>query len=381
MTDQPIKQILQKLEVLSDFLAELTSSPAQEEETVVGWVLLVNGATNSKESGAGIILEDPQGALIEQLLHFAFRASNNQAEYEALIAGMLLAKELGIQNLLAKSDSLLVTGQVSREYQAKDPLLARYLDFVRTLAVHFQSFRLIHVPREQNSRADLLSKLASCSRPGRQRSVIRETLVAPKVSDVGSDVQVCTLNFLTVEEGQTSSWLVPYITYLADGCLPSDHAEAQIIKRNATRYTLIDGKLFRRGFSRPLLIYVTLEVGRRLMSELHEGICGSHVGDRALSLRVLRAGYYWPPPEELHSISTLWPFHTWGIDILGPFLVATRQRKLLVVAIEYFTKWIEAEPVASISANVIRAFLWKRIVCRFGVPHRLISDNGTQFTA
>ncbi|XP_027936375.1 uncharacterized protein LOC114191403 [Vigna unguiculata] len=434
MTDQPIKQILQKPEVsgrlakwaielseydisfeprgpikaqvLSDFLAELTPSPAQHEAPEATWILSVDGASNSKGSGAGIILENPQGALIEQSLHFAFRASNNQAEYEALVAGMLLAKELGIYNLLAKSDSLLVTGQVSGEFQAKDPLLSRYLDVVHTLAAHFRSFKLIHVPREQNSRADLLSKLASFSRPGRQRSVIRETLVTPRVSEVESDVQVCALGVMATGQEQSGSWMTPYIVYLADGHLPEDQAVAQVIKKNAARYTLIDGKLFRRSFSRPLLICVASEVGRRLITELHEGTCGSHVGGRALSLRVLRAGYYWPtlkadcqehvkkcsqcqvhadihraPPEELHSISTPWPFHTWGIDILGPFPIATRQRKFLIVAIEYFTKWIEADPVATISANMVKAFLWKRIICRFGVPNRLISDNGTQFTA
>jgi len=121
MTYQPIKQILQKpkvsgrlakwaielskydisfesrgpikAQVLSDFLAELTPSPTKEEEVTAGWILSVDRATNSKGSGAGIILEDPQRALIEQSLHFAFRASNNQVEYETLIAGMLLAKE------------------------------------------------------------------------------------------------------------------------------------------------------------------------------------------------------------------------------------------------------------------------------------------------
>jgi len=77
-------------------------------------------------------LEGPNGLLIEQALRFAFKASNNQAEYEALIAAILLPKEMGPQSLLAKSDSLLVTGQVTEEYQAKDPHIAAYLKTPRT---------------------------------------------------------------------------------------------------------------------------------------------------------------------------------------------------------------------------------------------------------
>ena len=92
-----------------------------------GWIIQQQG------SGAGIILEGPHGLLIEQALRFAFKANNNQADYEALIAGMLLAKEMGAQSLLAKSDSLLVTGQVTREYQAKDPQMAAYLGYVHVL--------------------------------------------------------------------------------------------------------------------------------------------------------------------------------------------------------------------------------------------------------
>ena len=71
--------------------------------------------------------------LIEQALRFAFKASNNQPEYEALSVGMLLAKEMGAQSLLAKSDSLLVIGQVTGEYQAKDPQMAAYLKYVEVL--------------------------------------------------------------------------------------------------------------------------------------------------------------------------------------------------------------------------------------------------------
>ena len=82
-------------------------------------------------------------------------------------------------------------------------------------------------------------------------------------------------------------------------------------------------------------------------------------------------------PEELRSIHSPWPFHTWGIDILGPFPLAIRQMKFLIVAIEYFTKWVEAEPVAQITAHKVQQFVWKNIMCRFGVPKRLVSDNGS----
>jgi len=112
--------------------------------------------------------------LIEQALRFAFKANNNQAEYEAFIVGMLLAKEMGAQSLLAKSDSLLVTVQVTGEYQAKDPQMVTYLGYVQVLKGSFLVFELVHVPREQNARADLLAKLVSSGKGGRERTVIRK---------------------------------------------------------------------------------------------------------------------------------------------------------------------------------------------------------------
>ena len=140
----------------------------------------MDGSSNQQGSGAGIVLERPNGVWIEQALRFAFKASNNQAEYEALIAGILLAKEMGAQSHLAKSDSQLVTGQVTGEYQAKDPQMAAYLTYVQALKGDFAMFELVHVPREQNARADLLAKLASSGKGGRQRTVIQETLKAPR---------------------------------------------------------------------------------------------------------------------------------------------------------------------------------------------------------
>nr|KYP51988.1 Pro-Pol polyprotein [Cajanus cajan] len=135
-------------------------------------------------------------------------------------------------------------------------------------------------------------------------------------------------------------------------------------------------------------------------------MCGSHIGGRALVYKVTRAGYFWPtlrndcvnwvrkcdgcqrhttlhhsPVERIHSILSPWPFNKWGIDILSPFLIAVRQLKFLIVAVDYFNKWIEAEPVATISAEKVRTFLWKNVKCRYSVPQVLVSDNGTQFAS
>ena len=74
-----------------------------------------------------------------------------------------------------------------------------------------------------------------------------------------------------------------------------------------------------------------------------------------------------------------WPFAQWGQDIMGPFPTALRQLKFLVVGIDYFTKWVEAEPLATITEKSIRSFVWRNIICRYGIPRVLVSDNGKQF--
>jgi len=95
---------------------------------------------------------------------------------------MLLAKEMGAKGLLAKSFSLLVTGQVTGEYQAKDPHMTAYLEYIQILRETFEVFELVHVPREQNARTDLLAKLASSGKGGRQRTFIHETLRTPRTT-------------------------------------------------------------------------------------------------------------------------------------------------------------------------------------------------------
>jgi len=179
MTDLPIRKVLQKPDVAgrmmhwavelskfdvqyelkgpikgqvyADFVVELSSAATHQEGADFRWVLSVDRSSNQQGSGAGVILEGTNGLLIKQALRFAFKANNNQAEYEALIVGMLLAKEMGAKSLIAKSDSLLVTGKVTREYQAKDPQMVAYLQYVQILKETFTVFELVHVPREQNA--------------------------------------------------------------------------------------------------------------------------------------------------------------------------------------------------------------------------------------
>jgi len=119
----------------------------------------------------------------------------------------------------------------------------------------------------------------------------QETLKTPRISTYalpGEDsTQVCL-----VEGGET--WITPYQRYLADGVLPMEPTEARVVKKNSSRYTLIDGNVFRHGFTHPTLICVSGEQCTRIMAELRKGICGSHIGGRALSSMAVRAGYYWP---------------------------------------------------------------------------------------
>jgi hypothetical protein len=267
---------------------------------------------------------------------------------------------------------------------------------VQSLAKKLHFFEAVYVPREQNSRADLLAKLASTKRPGNNRTVIQEVVTTPstKVDEV-----------LQVNEN-TGGWMEPLLRYLTGSFTPTDDEEEQIIKRRASKFTLVSGKLYKRGRTTPLLRCLGEGETHLVLLEVHEGVCGSHIGGRALAAKLLRAGYYWPtmlqdssnfvkkcdkcqrfsdkkhvPAQELTSVYSPWPFHKWAVDIVGPFPLAPGQLKFLIVGVDYFTKWIEAEAVAKITAERVKKFYWKKIICRFGLPKCIVSDNGTQFAS
>ena len=115
---------------------ELTQTTHEKNDLPI-WKLFVDGASNAQGSGAGLILTSPEGIDIEYALRFGFHASNNEAEYEAVIAGLNLAHSLEVNQLEVYSDSQLVVRQIEDTYEAKSETMILYLQKVRDLLEKF----------------------------------------------------------------------------------------------------------------------------------------------------------------------------------------------------------------------------------------------------
>ncbi|XP_072054928.1 uncharacterized protein [Arachis hypogaea] len=151
----------------------------------------MDGSSNKIGSSVDIILVNEKGTQIEVSLKFGFPASNNQAEYEAMIAGLKLANEIGATKVVVFSDSQVVTFQINGEYQAKDPNMKRYLEKTMEYLRRFPKTEVGHITRKLNSRADALSKLASTKPGGNNRCLIQETLQDPSITKTDHRLESC----------------------------------------------------------------------------------------------------------------------------------------------------------------------------------------------
>ncbi|GJU20412.1 reverse transcriptase domain-containing protein [Tanacetum coccineum] len=427
ITDQPIKQVISKPDasgrlqkwsvllgehnisyrprtavkgqILADFLIEKPETdivlPQSEVKLPEPWILFTDGSSCVDGSGAGLILTNPEGMEFTYALRFEFTATNNEAEYEALLAGLRIAARMGVRNLEANVDSRLVANHVLGEYVAKEDNMVQYLDKTKSLIQGFDRFTIRQVPRGDNKKADALSKIASTSFAHLSKQVLVEILKNKSISE---------MEISTVIEEQDPTWMTPIVEFINAGTLPHEQKDARRIRRTAQRFELREGVLYRRSFLQPWLRCVGPIQADYVLREIHAGSCSMHSGPRSVVAKALRSGYYWPtmhrdardmikkckdcqvhrpiprqPQQELAPITSPWPFHKWGIDIAGPFPAAAGGLKFLIVAIDYFTKWIEAKAVATITGNQVKRFVWDNIVCRFGLPGEIVSDNGKQF--
>ncbi|KAL2245985.1 UNVERIFIED_CONTAM: hypothetical protein Sindi_2866700 [Sesamum indicum] len=225
----------------------------------------------------------------------------------------------------------------------------------------FNKCQVHQIPRHENDRADSLSKFGATLSGIRDRKI---TVMIKETSAIAGGVDVNTTS-------EMPSWKDEIVRYLKEGILPTDSIAARRLKARAARFTLVDEQLYKRTIEGPLLKCLDPEKAKYVMREIHEGSCGNHSGGRSFAQKVIRQGYFWPTlvkdtkelvkrcetcqkfAAQIHALATqlkpikiACPFDQWGIDILGPFPTARSQKKFIVVAVEYFSKWVEAEAVA-----------------------------------
>ena len=155
--------------------------------------------------------------------------------------------------------------------------MVKYLEKVKEIIPAFGSFDIKQISRAENTRADLLFKLATLAPAELPKEVLFEVLKYPSMEEPQ----------LVMEISHESSWIDPLVAYLKDEVLPHDAKEAWKLKNQASRYILYEGKLYKRSYFLPLLKYLRPSEANFALWEVHEGVCGSHLGARSLSHKLL----------------------------------------------------------------------------------------------
>ncbi|XP_071712643.1 uncharacterized protein [Rutidosis leptorrhynchoides] len=263
LTDSPIKQVLSKPEVSGRLVKWAIELGVHEIHYAPRTAVK---ASSSDGTGAYLILIGPDGEEHIYALRFEFFASNNEAEYEALLSGLRMAEKMGIKYLKVSVDSQLVANQMNGMFEARDPAMQNYLALAEEMANKFKRFSITQVPRSLNKKADALSKLAS--------SVF---------SHFAKDIWVEVLSQKSTD-----------VVQLKNGTLPVDGATTRKIHMKAPMYMLRDGVLFKKSFMAPLLRCVGPSEAETIVREVHEGTCGMHAGFRTVVGKIMRLGYFWP---------------------------------------------------------------------------------------
>jgi ribonuclease HI len=244
-----------KSQVLADFLAEwvdtqLPTAPIQAEL----WTMYFDGSLMKTGAGAGLLFISPLGKHVRYVIRLHFPASNNVAEYEALVNKLLIVVELGVRRLDARGDSQLVIDQVMKNSHCRDRKMEAYCNEVQRLEDKFYGLELNHVARRYNETADELAKIASgrttvppnvFSRDIYQLSVKLNDAPEPEGTSAYPGVPALdegeALRVEIEQNGVTPNlnWQTPYLEYLLREELPLDKAEARRLARCSKSFVLL----------------------------------------------------------------------------------------------------------------------------------------------
>ena len=228
--------------------------------------------------------------------------------------------------------------------------------------------------RGHNRHADFLATLALSSTKEIPQLIKVELVIEPSIN-AGVGVSLVT----TAEP----CWMHSIIDFLAEDQVLADEKEVEKVRQATARYwLLVDPKLYRRSFEEPYLQCLHPSKIEKLLTELHEGVCGSHIGGHLLAYQAMTQGFWWPqmqrdaneyawkckqcqkhtpmihqPVGSLNPISSPWSFAQWGLNIVGPFPWVIGNRRFVLMAVDYFTKWAKEEALANIRDVNVKKFV------------------------
>ncbi|XP_077249086.1 uncharacterized protein LOC143888514 [Tasmannia lanceolata] len=247
--------------------AKIVPVPVEQDPSTIEplWEVYVDGSSNKGDCGAGLVLTGPDNFALDYALRFGFRASNNEAEYEAAV-------QTSAQRLKAYCDSQLVANQIQGVYEARNKRMIKYLSQVCQLASKFKNFEVIRIHRTENGKADVLSKLAA-SGYTTLGSICMEFLQKSSIENEAAEL-------MQVEH--ECCWMDKIIEYLRSGKLPKAKKAARKVIQRVARFSLDGESLYKMSYTLPYLKYLRPSNAAYALQETHEGICGEHLGGKAL---------------------------------------------------------------------------------------------------
>jgi ribonuclease HI len=339
-------------------------------------------------AGATAIITSPADIKYRYAARLSFalesdRCTNNIAEYEAVIMGLRKLRALGVTTCIIRTDSKVVAGLVEKEYSAKELILMQYITAVRSLERQFKGFTLQLVDHNKNEEANTLANAAAKGEalPSDVFYHVIGTLAVrnPEGLQITQDTEGHRMVNLIMAE----DWRAPITLYLQGHNQPTDRNEAKRLKHRSRDFAVVEGQLYKKGISQPMLKCITETEGIEILHEVHSGTCGSHSGPRVLAAKVIRQGFYWPaiictanrvtrsceacqkfspclgnPLQFTKLIAHTWSLQRWGLDIIRPLPTAQGNLKFIFVTVEYFTKWIEARAISMITSKTAQKFFW-----------------------
>ena len=183
-----------------------------------------------------MVINTPEGDKIECMIQLDFPTTNNEVEYEALVAGLDLAKAASAKNMIIHCNSQVIKGQINGDYECRNERMKKYLEEVKN---RISSLEVKFVQREENECTDRLAKAAFTKFMSTSKHVLSFVQISSLIDD-GAQMQ--EVNF---EE----NWTMPLIAYLRSGILPDRKDAARKLKVQASRFVLLGDVLYKKGFS------------------------------------------------------------------------------------------------------------------------------------